>query len=58
MAGQKINGIVVCDHRAPNDDKRLQELHASLLTDGKEINFGHDNLIEGMRWYPLSRQIF
>ena len=48
IAGQKINGIVVCDHRSPNDDKRLQELHASLLTNGEEINFSHDSLIEGV----------
>lgn len=46
--GASVNGIVVCDHRAPNDDKRLRELHHQLLA-GKKTTFSHyGNLIEGL----------
>ena len=29
--GERVHGIVVCDHRAPKDDERLRELHHQLL---------------------------
>ena len=46
--GQKVNGIVVCDHRGPKDDARLRELHHQLL-DGSRANFSsYQNLIEGL----------
>ena len=46
--GQRVNGIVVCDHRGPKDDTRLRELHQQLLL-GKKANFSHfENLIEGL----------
>lgn len=48
ISGQKINGIIVCDHRAPKDDKRLQELHAKLLLGHKEAYSKYENLIEGV----------
>lgn len=34
--GQRVNGIVVCDHRAPKNDERLRELHHRLLTGERE----------------------
>lgn len=46
--GQKINGIIVCDHRAPKDDKRLRELHHMLLTTSKSNISTYQNLIEGL----------
>ena len=46
--GQRVNGIVVCDHRAPKDDTRLRELHHQLLA-GSKATFSHyENLIEGL----------
>lgn len=46
--GQKLNGIVVCDHRAPKDDARLRELHHKLMTGGKSTVSAYGNLIEGL----------
>jgi len=46
--GQKLNGIVVCDHRAPKDDARLRELHHKLMTGGKNTISAYGNLIEGL----------
>jgi ribosomal protein L35 len=34
--GQRVNGIIVCDHRQSRDDERLRELHHKMLTGGKE----------------------
>lgn len=48
ISGQRINGIIVCDHRAPNDDRRLQELHAKLLLGNHEAHSSYANLIEGV----------
>lgn len=46
--GQRMNGIVVCDHRGPKDDTRLRELHQQLLA-GRKASFSHyENLIEGL----------
>lgn len=48
LSGQKINGIIVCDHRGPKDDKRLQELHTKLLTGQHDAHSSYQNLIEGV----------
>lgn len=48
ISGQKINGIIVCDHRAPKDDKRLQELHTKLLLGQHNANSSFNHLIEGV----------
>lgn len=48
ISGQKINGIIVCDHRAPKDDKRLQELHTKLLLGQHNANSSFSHLIEGV----------
>ena len=48
IAGQRINGIIVCDHRAPRDDRRLQELHSSLLLGRHDSHSNYANLIEGV----------
>lgn len=47
VSGQKINGIIVCDHRAPGDDRRLQELHDKLLRGHHEAYSKYPHLIEG-----------
>lgn len=46
--GQRVNGIIVCDHRAPRDDERLRELHHELLANAKAITSQYKNLIEGL----------
>ena len=46
--GQRVNGIVVCDNRAPQDDDRLRELHHRLLTGDRENFSLYSNLIEGL----------
>lgn len=48
ISGEKTNGIIICDHRAPHDDKRLQELHARLLLGTKDSHSSYENLIEGV----------
>ena len=48
VSGQRINGIIVCDHRAPNDDRRLQELHARLLLGQHDAHSNYANLVEGV----------
>lgn len=48
IAGQRINGIIVCDHRGPNDDRRLQELHAKLLLGQHVAHSSYANLVEGV----------
>lgn len=46
--GQRVHGIIVCDHRAPKDDQRLRELHHQLLSGGKRSVSRYMNLIEGL----------
>lgn len=48
ISGHKTNGIIICDHRAPKDDQRLQELHAKLLVGHKDAHSNYANLIEGV----------
>lgn len=46
--GQKMNGIVVCDHRGPKDDARLRELHHKLLNSDKGTISSYGNMVEGL----------
>jgi hypothetical protein len=46
--GQRVHGIVVCDHRAPKDDERLRELHHQLLSSTKSTMSHYPNLSEGL----------
>lgn len=48
IVGQKLNGIVVCDHRAPKDDERLRELHHKLLNGGGGVISSYGNMVEGL----------
>jgi len=50
--GQKMNGIVVCDHRGPKDDARLRELHHKLLDSEKGTISSYGNMVE-----PVHRPI-
>ena len=46
--GQKLNGIVVCDHRGPKDDTRLRELHHKLLNSDKGTISSYGNMVDGL----------
>lgn len=46
--GQRLNGIVVCDHRGPRDDERLRELHHKLMNSEKGSVSSYGNLVEGL----------
>jgi len=46
--GQKLHGIIVCDHRAPKDDERLRELHHKLMTSQEWHTSAYDRIIEGV----------
>lgn len=48
IVGQKLNGIVVCDHRGPKDDERLRELHHKLLSGEKGTISSYGNMVEGL----------
>ncbi|WP_162801111.1 DUF3800 domain-containing protein [Azospirillum brasilense] len=46
--GRKENGIIVCDHRGPRDDKRLRQQHQKLLYSSGEHITRYSNLVEGL----------
>ncbi len=46
--GQKLNGIIICDHRAPKDDERLRELHSKLMKSDKNNISAYSNIVEGL----------
>lgn len=48
VVGQKLNGIVVCDHRGPKDDERLRELHHKLVNGKSGVVSSYGNMIEGL----------
>lgn len=48
VVGQKLNGIVVCDHRGPQDDQRLRELHHKLVNSKSGVISSYGNMIEGL----------
>ena len=52
MVGETMNGIVVCDHRGPRDDMRLQELHYQMLFSQDWKTAKYANLVEGLFMAP------
>ena len=48
IVGSKINGVIICDHRQPQDDSQLRHLHQKLLTGSKKHFSVYPNLIEGV----------
>jgi hypothetical protein len=48
VVGQKLNGIVVCDHRGPKDDERLRELHHKLMVGQSGVISTYGNMVEGL----------
>ncbi len=55
--GSKINGIIVCDHRQPQDDQQLRVLHHRLLTGSKQHFSTYENLIEGVIIAPSDMSV-
>ena len=47
-SGVDTYGIIVCDHRGPRDDKRLQELHQRLVKQDGVFSSQYKNMIEGL----------
>lgn len=48
VVGQKLNGMVVCDHRGPKDDERLRELHHKLVNGRGGVISSYGNMVEGL----------
>lgn len=48
VVGQKLNGMVVCDHRGPKDDERLRELHHKLVNGKGGVISSYGNMVEGL----------
>ncbi len=51
-SGQRINGIIICDHRNSHQDDRLRALHQRLVNSEGEFTSKYDNLIEGLFLAP------
>jgi len=47
-SGQRINGLVVCDHRNSYQDDRLRALHQKLVYSEGSFTSNYANLIEGL----------
>jgi len=55
--GRRELGIVVCDHRGTQDDKRLRAHHEKLLHSGAEFVANYKNLVEGLFLQPSNLSI-
>ncbi len=55
--GRKEFGIVVADHRASQDDKRLRMHHQMLLHSSAKVTSNYRNLIEGLFLEPSNQSI-
>jgi hypothetical protein len=47
-SGQRINGIIICDHRNNHQDDRLRALHQKLVNSEGIFTSTYANLIEGL----------
>ncbi|TAJ34406.1 DUF3800 domain-containing protein [Bosea sp. (in: a-proteobacteria)] len=50
-------GIVVCDHRGANDDKRLRQHHDKLLYSSSEFTSRYNNLVESVFLQPSNLSV-
>jgi hypothetical protein len=57
LSGQRVNGLIVCDHRQPQYDKPLQDFHQRLLTARQTTYSSYNNLIEGLFIAPSHHSI-
>ena len=51
-SGQRINGLIVCDHRNNHQDDRLRALHQKLVNAEGNATSVYANLIEGLFLAP------
>ena len=51
-AGEKMNGIVVCDHRERRQDKRLQNMHYRMMHGEEAHTSSFANILEGVFIVP------
>lgn len=51
-SGQRINGLIVCDHRNNHQDDRLRALHQKLVNSEGIFTSTYANLIEGLFLAP------
>lgn len=48
MIGHSVHGIVVCDNRGAQDDEKLRNLHATLMSSAGDNVSKYQNVIEGL----------
>lgn len=51
-SGQRINGLIICDHRNNHQDERLRALHQKLVNSEGIFTSTYANLIEGLFLAP------
>jgi len=51
-SGQRINGLIICDHRNNHQDERLRALHQRLVNSEGIFTSNYANLIEGLFLAP------
>ena len=51
-SGQRINGLIICDHRNNHQDERLRALHQKLVNSEGIFTSSYANLIEGLFLAP------
>ncbi len=56
-SGDHVNGLVICDHRNSRSDKRLRDLHASLVFNPESRSINYKNIIEGLLLAPSHHSI-
>ncbi|HSX38634.1 MAG TPA: DUF3800 domain-containing protein [Chlamydiales bacterium] len=56
-SGTTFNGILVCDHRNPRQDKLLRNFHQDLLKSNVDITSKYSNLIETLFLAPSHQSI-
>jgi hypothetical protein len=57
VVGRKEFGIIVGDHRGPQDDKRLRRHHQMLLHSSAEFTSTYDHLVEGLFLEPSNLSV-
>lgn len=55
--GRREFGIIVCDHRGAQDDKRLRQHHNKLLHSSSEFTSSYPNLIESLFLQPSNLSV-
>jgi hypothetical protein len=51
-SGQRVNGLIICDHRNQHEDERLRALHQKLVNGTGSFTSNYANIIEGLFMAP------